>query len=37
MTKAINGGTKGLANRTEFLTEAKGLLTMLELKPVRRA
>jgi predicted chitinase len=37
LTKRINGGTNGLAHRTELLTKAKGLLTMLELKPTRRA
>jgi predicted chitinase len=37
LTKRINGGTNGLAHRTELLTKAKGLLTMLELKPTRQA
>jgi predicted chitinase len=32
MTKRINGGTNGLAHRTELLTKAKGLLAMLDLK-----
>ncbi|MET0070092.1 MAG: glycoside hydrolase family 19 protein [Candidatus Thiodiazotropha sp.] len=36
MTKRINGGTNGLAHRTELLTKAKGLLAMLDLKPARR-
>jgi predicted chitinase len=31
LTKRINGGTNGLAHRTELLTKAKGLLAMLEL------
>jgi predicted chitinase len=35
MTKRINGGTNGLAHRTELLTKAKGLLAMLDLKTVR--
>lgn len=37
MTKRINGGTNGLAHRTELLTKAKGLLAMLDLKSARRA
>jgi putative chitinase len=37
MTKRINGGTNGLAHRTELLTKAKGLLAMLDLKTTRRA
>jgi predicted chitinase len=36
MTKRINGGTNGLAHRTELLTKAKGLLAMLDLKTTRR-
>ena len=35
MTKRINGGTNGLAHRTELLTKAKGLLAMLELHTKR--
>jgi predicted chitinase len=37
MTKRITGGSNGLAHRTELLTKAKGLLTMLDLKTTRRA
>jgi predicted chitinase len=36
MTKRINGGTNGIAHRIELLTKAKGLLTMLDLKAIRR-
>ncbi|MET0091731.1 MAG: glycoside hydrolase family 19 protein [Candidatus Thiodiazotropha sp.] len=36
MTKRITGGSNGLAHRTELLTKAKGLLTMLDLKATRR-
>ena len=35
MTKRINGGTNGLAHRTELLTKAKGLLAMLDLHTKR--
>lgn len=37
MTKRITGGSNGLAHRTELLTKAKGLLSMLDLKTTRRA
>jgi predicted chitinase len=37
MTKRITGGANGLAHRTELLTKAKGLLSMLDLKTTRRA
>ncbi len=37
MTKRITGGSNGLTHRTELLTKAKGLLTMLDLKTTRRA